>query len=39
MAFPLPEDVKRRGEQRCAESGYLTAQDPGTVIHTEDGSC
>jgi hypothetical protein len=37
MAKPLPEDVKKRAVERCAEYGYLEVQDPGYVWNTPDG--
>lgn len=38
MAYPLPEDVKMRAEEKCARDyPYLTVQDPGTVITSSDG--
>ena len=37
MAKPLPEDVKKRAVERCAEYGFLEVQDPGTVRTTPDG--
>lgn len=37
MAKPLPEDLKKRAEQKCADYPYLEVQDPGTVITTVDG--
>lgn len=36
MARPLPEDVKKRAEEKCAKDyPYLTVQDPGTVYEIE----
>ena len=32
MARPIPEDVKKRAEEKCAKDyPYLTVQDPGTA--------
>jgi hypothetical protein len=34
----LPEDVKKRAEEKCAkEYPYLTVQDPGTICPGVDG--
>jgi hypothetical protein len=36
MARPLPEDVKKRAEEKCAKDyPYLTVQDPGYIWEIE----
>lgn len=38
MAHPLPPDVKKQAEEKCAaDYPYLTVQDPGTVLSAVDG--
>jgi hypothetical protein len=39
MARLLPEDVKKRAEEKCAKDyPYLTVQDPGTLWEIEGKS-
>lgn len=38
VAYPLPEDVKNRAEEKCAKDyPYLKVQDPGTMLKTAEG--
>ncbi len=37
MSFPLPEDLKKRAEKKCANNPNLEIQDPGTVYTAPDG--
>jgi hypothetical protein len=39
MARPLPEDIKKRAEEKCAKDyPYLTVQDPGTAYEIDGGN-
>jgi hypothetical protein len=38
VAYPLPEDVKKRAEEKCAKDyPYLKVQNPGTALKTAEG--
>jgi hypothetical protein len=37
MAYRLPEEIKKRAEQKCANNPNLEVQDPGTVWTSPSG--